>query len=37
MNEGKIIGDFTPDEFLVSDNPIVNSLRVDLPHGEESK
>lgn len=37
MNEGKIIGEFTPDEFLVSDNPIVNSLRVDLPHGEESK
>ncbi len=37
MNEGKIIGTFTPDEFLDSDNPIVNSLKVDLPHGEESK
>ena len=36
MDKGKIIGEFTPDEFLNSHNPVVESLKVDLPHEKES-
>ena len=36
MDKGKIIGEFTPDEFLDSHDPIVESLKVDLPHEKES-
>ena len=32
MNEGKLVGEFTPKEFLKSDNEIVTKLKVDLPH-----
>lgn len=37
MNQGKIIGEFTPDEFLDSHDPVVEALKLDLPHEEESK
>lgn len=36
MDKGKIIGEFTPDEFLDSHHPVVESLKVDLPHEKES-
>ena len=36
MNEGKIIKEFTPIEFLESDDKIVMSLKMDLPHEKES-
>lgn len=36
MDKGKIIGEFTPKEFLKSKNPIIESLKVDLPHEKES-
>lgn len=36
MDKGKIIGEFTPDEFLDSHDPVVESLKVDLPHEKES-
>ena len=36
MDEGKIIGEFTPDEFLESHDPVVESLKQDLPHEKES-
>ena len=37
MNEGKLVGEFTPEEFLQSNNEVVNKLKVDLPHEKESK
>ena len=37
MNEGKIIGEYSPQEFLKSNNEIVNKLKIDLPHETESK
>ena len=37
MNEGKIIGEFSPNEFLQSKDEIVMKLKADLPHEEESK
>ena len=37
MNDGKIIGEYTPKEFLKCDNEIVSKLKVDLPHDTESK
>lgn len=37
MNEGKLIGEFTPEEFLQSNDEVVNKLKVDLPHEKESK
>ena len=36
MDKGKIIGEFTPDEFLDSQDPVVQSLKLDLPHEKES-
>ncbi len=36
MDKGKIIGEFTPKEFLKSKNPIIESLKVDLPYEKES-
>lgn len=36
MDKGKIIGEYTPEEFLKSKNPIIESLKVDLPHEKES-
>jgi len=32
MDKGKIIGTYTPDEFLLSENEVVRQLKVDLPH-----
>ena len=32
MNEGKLIGEYTPKEFLKCDNEVVAKLKVDLPH-----
>lgn len=32
MNEGKLVGEYTPQEFLKCDNEIVSKLKVDLPH-----
>ena len=37
MNEGKIIGEYTPEEFLKCQDEVVMSLKADLPHEEESK
>lgn len=36
MDKGKIIGEFAPDEFLDSHDPVVETLKVDLPHEKES-
>lgn len=32
MNEGKVVGEYTPKEFLKCDNEVVSKLKVDLPH-----
>ena len=32
MNEGKLVGEYTPKEFLKCDNEVVTKLKVDLPH-----
>lgn len=37
MNEGKIIGEYTPKEFLKCNDEVVSKLKVDLPHETESK
>lgn len=37
MDNGKIIGKYSPQEFLDSDNSVISALKVDLPHEEESK
>ena len=37
MNEGKIVGEFSPEEFLQSKDEIVMKLKADLPHEEEIK
>ena len=37
MNEGKLVGEFTPEEFLQSKNEVVMKLKSDLPHEKESK
>ena len=37
MNEGKIIEEYTPEQFLKSHEEVVMSLKADLPHEEESK
>ena len=37
MNEGKLVGEFTPEEFLRSKNEVVMKLKVDLPYEEKSK
>ena len=37
MDEGKLVGEFNPEEFLQSKNEVVNKLKVDLPHEKESK
>ena len=37
MNEGKIIGEYSPIDFLKTDNEIVSKLRIDLPNETESK
>lgn len=36
MDQGKIIGEYTPKQFLDSKEPIIESLKVDLPHEKES-
>ena len=36
MDKGKIIGEFTPDEFLDSHDPVIESLKLDLPNEKES-
>ena len=37
MDEGKIIGEYSPIEFLKTDNEVVNKLKLDLPNETESK
>ena len=37
MNEGKIIGQYTPQEFLDSKNEIAVAIKVDLPNEKESQ
>ena len=37
MNEGKLVGEYSPKEFLKCNNDIVMKLKVDLPHETESK
>lgn len=37
MNEGKIIGEYSPIDFLKTNNEIVSKLRIDLPNETESK
>lgn len=37
MDEGKIIGEYSPIEFLKTDNEIVSKLKMDLPDETESK
>ena len=37
MNEGKIIGEFSPEAFLQSKDDVVMKLKADLPHEEQSK
>lgn len=36
MNEGKIIGEYSPEEFLKCNNEVVMKLKADLPHEKES-
>ena len=36
MDEGKLVGEYTPREFLKSNNEVVMKLKVDLPHESES-
>ena len=36
INEGKLVGEFTPTEFLKSNNEIVQSLKSDLSHEKDS-
>ena len=36
MNEGKIVGEYTPEEFLKNHEEVVMSLKADLPHEEEN-
>ncbi len=36
MDKGKIIGEYTPDAFLKSENPIIKLLKSDLPNEKES-
>ena len=37
LDEGKFVGEFTPNEFLKSNNEVVNKLKTDLPNETESK
>ena len=37
LNEGKLVGEFTPMEFLQSNNEVISKLKVDLPYETESK
>lgn len=37
LNEGKLVGEYTPKEFLKCDNEVVSKLKVDLPHETDSK
>lgn len=37
INEGKLVGEYSPVEFLEAENEIAKSLKVDLKHEEESK
>lgn len=37
LDEGKLVGEFTPKEFLNSDNEVVSKLSMDLPNETESK
>lgn len=37
MDEGKIIGEYSPIEFLKTDNEVVSKLKMDLPNETESK
>ena len=37
MNEGKLVGEYSPKEFLQSNNEIAVSIKVDLSHENESK
>ena len=34
MNEGKIVGEYTPKEFLLSNNEVAMAIKVDLPNEE---
>ena len=36
MDKGKIIGEFTPKQFLDSKDPVIESLKIDLPYEKES-
>lgn len=36
MDKGKIIGEFTPKQFLDSKDPVIESLKMDLPYEKES-
>ena len=35
MDKGKIIGEFTPKQFLDSKDPVIESLKMDIPHEKE--
>ena len=37
LNEGKLVGEYTPEQFLKSNEEVINYLKADLPHEEESK
>ena len=37
LNEGKLIGEYTPKEFLNSDNEVISKLKTDLPHETNRK
>lgn len=37
MDQGKIIGEYSPKEFLKSENEVVSKLKTDLPHETKSK
>ena len=35
MDKGKIVGEFTPKQFLDSKDPVIESLKMDIPHEKE--
>lgn len=37
LNEGRLVGEYTPKEFLKCDDEIVSKLKVDLPHETKSE
>ena len=37
LNEGNLVGEYTPEQFLKSNEEVINYLKADLPHEEENK